>query len=303
MGARKCEGAASHAHKTHMCNFCHATHDEINLASGYDVENFRMRDDFEQLAYAWRSREATSARARKHILDEGGSRWTEFMAIPGWMPVSRAALDYMHNFYLGIMKNLFMDFLVDGYLFNKKMWDQFDVIMASIKWPSGIGRLPTNLGENHSLPKADQWRRWLNIQPTMLWLCWRDAEDRISRTAPDIPGNAKSTPMFLRNLKEIYDIFLYASIAERILASESISMEEEMLRLGIHLVPNHHLAMHYPDFFRLFGPVYAWWLYAQERFNGEQERVNHNGKAGGEMELTLLRNWVGKHRFYELVRS
>lgn len=39
MGARKCEGAASHAHKTHMCNFCHATHDEINLASGYDVES------------------------------------------------------------------------------------------------------------------------------------------------------------------------------------------------------------------------------------------------------------------------
>lgn len=46
---------------------------------------------------------------------------------------------------VGITKNLFMDFLVDGYLFNKKMWDQFDVIMASIKWPSGIVRLPTNV--------------------------------------------------------------------------------------------------------------------------------------------------------------
>ncbi len=122
-----------------------------------------MCDDFEQLAFAWRSRDATSARARKHILDEGGSRWTEFMAIPGWMPVSRAALDYMHNFYralsklcglmifphtfmaVGITKNLFMDFLVNGYLFNKKMWDQFDTIMVSIKWPSGIGHLPTNV--------------------------------------------------------------------------------------------------------------------------------------------------------------
>ncbi|KAH9849688.1 hypothetical protein C2E23DRAFT_736978 [Lenzites betulinus] len=227
----------------------------------------------------------------------------EFMAIPGWMPVTHAALDYMHNFYLGITKNLFMDFLVNGYLLDKKMWGQFDTVMASIEWPSGIGRLPTNLGENHSLPKADQWRRWLNIQSTMLWLCWRDSDDRISRTAPAVPGNAKTTPVFIRNLKEIYDIFIYASVAERILASESISMEEEMLRLGIHLVPNHHLAMHYPVVFRLFGPVYAWWLYAQERFNGEQERVNHNGKAGGEMELTLLRNWVGKHRFYELVSA
>lgn len=75
-----------------------------------------------------------------------------------------------------------------------------------------------------------------------------------------------------------------------------------MLKLGIHLLPNHHLAMHYPEIFRLFGPVYAWWLYAHERFNGIQENVNHNGKGEGELELTLLRNWVLKHRLYELVR-
>ncbi|CDO73340.1 hypothetical protein BN946_scf185008.g103 [Trametes cinnabarina] len=315
-GARKCEGAASHAHNVHMCNFCHATHDEINLPAGYNVEEFRMCDDYAQLAFAWRSREAVLKAARQRILDEGGSHWTEFMALPGWMPVSHAALDYMHNFYLGITKNLFMDFLADGYLLNKKMWDLFDDVLGTIKWPSGIGRLPTNLGENHSLPKADQWRRWLNIQCTMLWLCWRDDSDHIPRTAPPIPANTKQDPGFIRNLREIYEVFIYASVAERFLARENISMDDvhcghhylrrccqEMLCLGVHLVPNHHLAMHYPEIFRLFGPVYAWWLYAQERYNGEQEKVKHNGKSGGEMELTLLRNWVGKHQFYELLTS
>ncbi len=38
-----------------------------------------------------------------------------------------------------------MDFLVNGYLLNKQMWDRFDTIMASIQWPSGIGRLPKNV--------------------------------------------------------------------------------------------------------------------------------------------------------------
>lgn len=76
---------------------------------------------------------------------------------------------------------------------------------------------------------------------------------------------------------------------------------QEMVALGVHLVPNFHYAMHYPQFFRLFGPVYAWWLFAHERFNGELEKVNLNGHASGEMELSLMRNWITKHRLYELV--
>lgn len=39
MGARKCEGAALHAHKTQTCSFCHITHEEINSPAGYDVES------------------------------------------------------------------------------------------------------------------------------------------------------------------------------------------------------------------------------------------------------------------------
>ena len=61
--------------------------------------DFQMRDDFTQLAAAWKSHEAKSERARKKILNESGSRWTEFMALPGWMPVTGAAVDFMHNFY------------------------------------------------------------------------------------------------------------------------------------------------------------------------------------------------------------
>ncbi len=74
-------------------------------------EDFRLRDDFEQLAFAWRSREAPSKRARQRILDEGGSRWTEFMCMPGWLPVSRSALDYMHNFYRAYLFNLYVESL------------------------------------------------------------------------------------------------------------------------------------------------------------------------------------------------
>jgi hypothetical protein len=57
--------------------------------------------------------------------------------------------------------------------------------------------------------------------------------------------------------------------------------------------------MHYLKFIKLFGPIYGWWLFAFERFNGMLEKVKHNGHDGGRMELTLMRQWVMTHLIYE----
>lgn len=75
------------------------------------------------------------------------------------------------------------------------------------------------------------------------------------------------------------------------------------LDLGIHLVINHHMAIHYLAMIKLWGPVYSWWLFAFERFNGMLERVKTNGKDGGRAELTLMRNWIMTHLVYDLLLS
>ncbi|KAL1949361.1 hypothetical protein VTO73DRAFT_8242 [Trametes versicolor] len=311
----KAKGAVSHCHDTNFCAFCLMKQDDINTPIGYACEHFKLRDDWETAANSFRAKDAPTKAALKRLVNETGKRYCIFDELPGWLPVSTSAVDFMHNFY-GIAAHMFKEVLLGGYLINADGWRKVQDTINSIQWPSGIGRLPNNLGDNRGLPKADQWRRWVNIQCTVLWLAWRDGDDRLRHAAPEVPHNAKSKPTFTRNLAEIYRVFLYASIAERILASKSISEDDvkrghrfmqmccqEMLRLGIHLVPNYHFAMHYPQFFRLFGPVYAWWLFAHERFNGEQEKVNTNGRAAGEMELTLMRNWIAKHRLFELLSS
>jgi len=139
----------------------------------------------------------------------------------------------------------------------------------------------------------------------VLWLIWRDNTDKVPRKARDIPANARARPCFQRHLDDIFRMAVYLSVAERILASRTITIAdvrrgqrylqrfcEIAIRLKIHLKPNHHLAMHYEVIFRRFGPVYAWWLFAFERYNGLLEQVNLNGHASGEMELTLLRHWI-----------
>jgi hypothetical protein len=170
------------------------------------------------------------------------------------------------------------------------------------------------MGENHSLQKADQWRRFASIMPVIFWLCWRDDDDKISPRIAPLHHSANEPANIDRRLDHPYQLALLLSTGVRLLTSRAESMNDaergqlqlklyclQSIRMRIRLRPNHHLAMHYILFFRLFGPVYAWWLFAFERFNGLLEKVNLNGHANGVMELTLMRAWLERHRLYELV--
>ena len=115
---------------------------------------------------------------------------------------------------------------------------------------------------------------------------------------------------------DIYSAVLFLCAAVRIIASRSISMAQAQLgqqflnryltaclELGIHLVINHHMSVHYVAMIKLWGPVYSWWLFAFERFNGMLECVNTNGKDSGRAELTLMHNWIMTHLVYNLLLS
>jgi|SRR5882762_713404 hypothetical protein len=170
------------------------------------------------------------------------------------------------------------------------------------------------MGENHSLQKADQWRRFASVMPIIFFICWRDNNDRIPATTTPVHHAAKPPADIDRRLDHVYQLCLLLSTAVRLFTSRAVTLSDvdraqlllklyclQSLRMKIHLKPNHHLAMHYRLFFQLFGPVYAWWLFAFEPFNGLLEKVNLNGHAGGVMELTLMRAWLERHRLYELV--
>jgi len=44
--------------------------------------------------------------------------------------------------------------------------------------------------------------------------------------------------------------------------------------------PYHHLAMHLPHFFRLFGPARCFWTYPFERIIGQIQRILSNHQMG-----------------------
>ncbi|KAH9942644.1 hypothetical protein B0H21DRAFT_696303 [Amylocystis lapponica] len=316
--ARKVNGTAGHAHDFHPCPYCETNILDVNKLSGYDYS--KISDDYNMLKHAYRAKDA-GPRRENTILRDYGVRWSIMNILSGWLPASKTVLDFMHNIFLGIIAHLFMEILFKAYMFSgtggsNSVKQRFEDTINSVRWPSHVTRLPKNLGENQSLKKADEWRRLLTITPIVLWTSWKDNSDKIPVSAPPIPSNAKYRPAHSRGCRDIYSVVLLLCAGVRILASRKITMAQARIgqdflsqycrrlkALGADLTINHHLSMHFAQFIKLFGPVYGWWLFAFERFNGLLEKVHVNGHDGGRMELTLLRHWVQSHLIYEYVLS
>lgn len=124
----------------------------------------------------------------------------------------------------------------------------------------------------------------------------------------------KSKPKFTRCRKRLFELVLFLAAACRLFTSWVVTLSDVhraqvflqwycqgLLRLKVHLKPNHHWSMHYETAFRCYGPAYAWWVFAYERFNGLLSKVNLNNHLN-ECPPTLMRFWIQMHRLYELVR-
>ncbi|KAI0759275.1 hypothetical protein BD413DRAFT_496211 [Trametes elegans] len=110
-GLRKLKAAAVHNHKHCPCFFCKIVREDINTPAGYDVENFTLHKNWQQITNAFAWCDAMTEKECKQLFEENGQQWAKFFELPGWMP-SGCAIDYMHNFYLGLTKEMYMAFLV-----------------------------------------------------------------------------------------------------------------------------------------------------------------------------------------------
>ncbi|KAF5384761.1 hypothetical protein D9615_001059 [Tricholomella constricta] len=318
--ARKISGTAGHSADFHPCPYCETVLIDINKPQTYEAGGETKKDDYQLLRQAF-SAKISSTRRQNKILKDYGVRWSVLNVLANWFPSSKTALDFMHNIFLGLICHFFSQVLFAAHMFsgaggNNSPKQRFEDLINRVRWPSHITRLPKNMGENQSLKKADEWRRLLTITPVLLWYSWRDVNDSIPNSTPRVSPNEVITTTHSRNRRELYSASLLLCVGVRLLATRTITLSQARLGqeflvqfcraclgLGISLVINHHLSTHFFDMIRRFGPIYGWWLFAFERFNGMLEKVNHNGKDGGKMEVTLLRNWAQTQLIYELLLS
>ncbi|KAF8511920.1 hypothetical protein JB92DRAFT_2724598, partial [Gautieria morchelliformis] len=66
--------------------------------------------------------------------------------------------------------------------------------------------------------------------------------------------------------------------------------------------PNHHFLVHLPAQIHDYGPVYGFWCFLGERLNKLLKSFQSNNWGGGQLEVSMMREWGRDVQLHEMVR-
>lgn len=67
--------------------------------------------------------------------------------------------------------------------------------------------------------------------------------------------------------------------------------------------PNHHFVVHLRQQLYDYGPVYGFWCFLGERLNKLLKSFKSNNWGGGQLEVSMMREWARDIQVRETVRS
>jgi hypothetical protein len=224
------------------------------------------------------------------------------------------------NAQLGLIAHFFMHVIFKFYMLSgmggaNSPKQCFENIINSIQWPSHVTQLPKNISNTLISPSYIYWANFSAQQKSIIQEGWWVVPLTQSNPCHSLVGVARwewqypswwtSYPLEYQgsihpgNCHATYAATLKMCAGFHILASWAISMAcgqvgQDFLdqyclalkQLGNHTMIDHHLSCHYLKFIKGFGPVYGWWLYVFEWFNGMLEKVKLNGMMVG------IWNWL-----------
>ncbi|OAD69934.1 hypothetical protein PHYBLDRAFT_171957 [Phycomyces blakesleeanus NRRL 1555(-)] len=183
-------------------------------------------------------------------------------------PVRSTIIDPMHNHFLGTAKRM-----VDKRILSKILTDADLVEMQNeankLTLPRVYTTITSKIGKGFPFMKADGWKSWCLVYPPAAlkkhlpdelyvnWIHFVDACQLLTKpsiTKNEIENAHQSLKKFCIGCEDLYD-------------SDVLS-------------PNMHLHLHLKETIEDFGPVYGFWLFSFEQYNGLIKGFNTNRKNG-----------------------
>lgn len=235
--------------------------------SGFDRNTWPKRNSESHRRDANKTLKATSSSQRKKLESTLGVRYTELLRLPYYDCVRFVVIDPMHNLLLGTAKCLFHKWIELGLLKQDDL-NKIQNHINEIVVPPDIGRIPNKIESGSSGMTADQWKNWTLVYSPYI----------LSTVLP----------------KAHYDCWMIFVAACRLMCGRTISRHElkqadkmliqfcktvESLYSKEFITPNMHLHGHLVECIEDFGPVYAFWCFSFERYNGILGGFQHNNKA------------------------
>ena len=186
-------------------------------------------------------------------------------------------IDPMHNLLLGTAKHIFKVWIEKGFLDCKKDILKFSKLQKLINIPHNYGRISKNVLKVYKSMKADEWKNFVLYYSTFCmkeflptenfnhWMLYVKACLLLCRRS-----------LTVQEIDEAHEILI------------SFCKGFECLYGREKCTPNIHLHLHLKECVVSFGPVYAFWCFSFERFNGTLGSYHLNNKDIG---LTIMRKF------------
>ncbi|KAL5494053.1 hypothetical protein EMCRGX_G015323 [Ephydatia muelleri] len=222
----------------------------------------------------------TTQAARDRIESQYGSRFTALMLLEYFDCVRFHIVDPMHNLFLGtakhIMKNVWLDDIepIIPKRFHAMMQEKVD----KCETPSSMGRIPHKIASSFSSFTADQWKTWTMVF-SMYALHGVLEQEHLECWYLFVQAcNILVSPMLkIHDAMEGHKLLLqFCKQFQRLYGKDKVT-------------PNMHMHMHILNCILDYGPVYAFWLFSFERYNGILGSYRTNNRS---IEVQLMRHFV-----------
>lgn len=247
--------------------------------SGFERENWPRRCNVLHRRYADKVKNAGSKTKQEKLATQYGCYFSILLELEYFDAVRFTVIDPMHNLFLGTAKRMFQ-LWIEKDLLTKDKLKVIEERINKLDVGTGVGRLPHKIASNHGRYKASQWKNWTviysiyalqDLLPDKHMNCWHTfvMACRLLAVPALSQSDLKKTDMLL--LK-------FCNQFEKLYGKKSVRI-------------NMHLHCHLKECVEDYGPVYSFWCFAFERYNGVLGSIATNNRS---IEIQLMRKFLSE---------
>lgn len=194
----------------------------------------------------------------------------------------------MHNLFLGtakhLMKNVWLN--AETPIISRENLNKIQEKVDDVKAPSFIGRLPKKISTSFGGFTADQWKTWTLLYSVFcMWNIIPTDDLELWRLFVLSCFHLCSPLITTEELQEGHDYLVrFCKSFENRYGKERVT-------------PNMHLHLHLKQCILDYGPVYSFWLFSFERFNGILGAFQTNNRS---VEIQIMRKFLQKHELRDI---
>ena len=245
--------------------------------SGFDRDQWQPRCNELHRCHADMVRKAAIKTTHEKLATRYGCYFSVILELEYFDAVRFTVIDPMHNLFLGTAKRMFQLWLERDLLTKSKL-KTIEERINKLDVGTGFGRLPHKIASNHGKYKASQWKNWTMIYSTYALHGLLPSEHLNCWHTYVMACRLLAVPVLSHNDLKKADLLLlkFCTQFERLYGRKEVRI-------------NMHLHCHLKECIEDYGPVYSFWCFAFERYNGILGSTCFNNRS---IEIQLMRKFI-----------